>query len=101
MARYRMTPRSTGERRWRLSVTNVDQADSLYLLLAEVLDVPASTLTEDSSPNDIPTWDSVASMTLMLMLEETFGITFVAEEIAMLTSVRATRKILRDKGAAV
>jgi acyl carrier protein len=40
-------------------------------------------------------------MTLMVMLEETFGITFVAEEIAMLTSVRATRQILRDKGAAV
>lgn len=63
--------------------------------------MPTSTLTEDSSSKDIPTWDSLASMRLMVALEESFGITFVAEEIAMLTSVQATREILRDKGAAV
>lgn len=82
-------------------MSKMDDADTLHALIAEVLDLPAKTVTEDSSPETIPVWDSLANMTLMITLEETFGVTFLAEEIAMLTSVRATRTLLRSKGAAV
>jgi acyl carrier protein len=37
----------------------------------------------------------------MVLLEETYDIAFEAEELAMLTSVGAVRRILREKGVAV
>jgi acyl carrier protein len=75
--------------------------DQLVRLVAEALNVSAETLTEDSSTETVPTWDSVAGMSLMVLLEETYDIAFEAEELAMLTSVGAVRRMLREKGAAI
>jgi acyl carrier protein len=80
---------------------SIVQADSLRAVLSEVLDVPARTLTEDSSPETVSAWDSLATMRLMVALEEVFNVTFLAEEVAGLTSVAAVRAILRQKGVAV
>jgi acyl carrier protein len=80
---------------------SIVQADSLRVVLAGVLEVPVGTLTEDSSPETVPTWDSLATMRLMVTLEEVFDVTFLAEEVAGLTSLAAVRAILRQKGLAV
>jgi acyl carrier protein len=80
---------------------SIVQADSLRAVLAEVLEMPARTLTEDSSPETVGAWDSLATMRLMVTLEEVFDVTFLAEEVAGLTSVAAVRAILRQKGVAV
>jgi acyl carrier protein len=75
--------------------------DQLVTLVAEALNVSAETLTDDSSTETIPTWDSVAGTSLMVLLEETYDIAFEAEELAMLTSVGAVRRMLREKGVAI
>jgi acyl carrier protein len=72
-----------------------------YTLVAEALGVPAETLTDESSTETIVAWDSIAGMSLIVLLEETYDIAFEAEELAMLTSVGAIRCLLRDKGVAV
>jgi acyl carrier protein len=45
--------------------------DQLFTLVAEALSGPPETLTDDSSTETIATWDSVAGMSLMVLLEET------------------------------
>ena len=75
--------------------------DQLLTLIAEALNVSPRTLTDDSSTETIPTWDSVAGMSLMVLLEETYDVAFEAEDVAMLTSVGAVRRLLREKGVAI
>jgi acyl carrier protein len=78
-----------------------NSSDQLLTVFAEALNVSAETLTDDSSTETIPTWDSVAGMSLMVLLEETYDIAFEAEELAMLTSVGAVRRMLREKGVEI
>jgi acyl carrier protein len=75
--------------------------DALHRLVAEAMDVPAASLTDDSSPETVATWDSAAGMSLIVLLEETYGIFFETEEIGRLTSVGAIRQVLRGKGIAL
>jgi acyl carrier protein len=75
--------------------------DELLRLVAETMDVPAASLSEDSSTETIASWDSHAGMSLIVLLEETYGIAFEAEEIGELTSVGAIRRMLREKGIAL
>src|SRR5262249_13842286 len=84
------------------AVMNDDGAvDELRRLVAEAMDVPALSLSDDSSPETIASWDSHAGMSLIVLLEETYGIAFEAEEIGQLTSVGAIRGVLREKGIAL
>lgn len=74
--------------------------DQLRRLVAEAMDIPAASVTDASSSETIASWDSATGMSLMVLLEETYGVFFEAEEIARLTSVGAIREMLRDKGVA-
>jgi acyl carrier protein len=78
---------------------NDDRAvDELYMLVAEAMEVPAASLTDASSAETVATWDSATGMSLIVLLEETYGIAFEAEEMLRLTSVGAIRQMLRQKG---
>jgi acyl carrier protein len=76
-------------------------SDQLLTVFVEALNVGAETLTDESSTETIPTWDSVAGVSLMVLLEQIYDIAFEAEELAMLTSVGAVRRMLREKGVAI
>jgi acyl carrier protein len=78
----------------------VSTVDDLLMLVAEAMDVPAESLNDDSSSETIASWDSHASMSLVVLLEETYGITFEAEEINGLSSIGAIREMLREKAVA-
>jgi acyl carrier protein len=70
-------------------------ADSrLRKVLADVLGVDPSKLTDNDSPTTIPTWDSVGHIQLMLAIEAEFGVTFSPDLLATLTSVGAIRRHL-------
>lgn len=60
--------------------------DKLRKVMAEVFDVPASDINEDTSPHTIPTWDSIKHINLVLALQNEFGVRFDNEEIPTLTS---------------
>ena len=61
--------------------------DRVISIVSRVLGVPASSISEDSSPDTIGHWDSLAHMRLMLALEEEFGLRFTDEEIMSMTRV--------------
>lgn len=75
--------------------------DPLCALVAEALGVRPEAVSDDSSTESIEAWDSIAGMSLLVLIEETYGIAFEAGEMALLTSVSAIRRLLRDKGASV
>jgi len=56
-------------------------------LLAEAIQVPIEIVTPDLAFGDLPQWDSLGHMEVMLKLEEEFGIAIDAEMIANLISI--------------
>jgi acyl carrier protein len=58
-------------------------------LLAEVFEVPFEQVTPELAFGDLPQWDSLGHMDLMMRLEERFGVDISTETIAELVSVPA------------
>jgi acyl carrier protein len=67
-------------------------------LLAEAIQVPGEMVTADLSFGDLPQWDSLGHMEVMLRLEEEFGVAIDAETIAQLISIPEICRFLEDKG---
>lgn len=75
--------------------------DRLFALFAEELDVDAETLGEDSSPDTIDTWDSLAAMRLVAAIESEFDVRLSTKEIMKMRSIGIARSVLRDKNVDV
>jgi acyl carrier protein len=58
-------------------------------LLAEVFEVPLEQVTPELEFGDLPQWDSLGHMDLMMRLEDRFGLEITTEAIAELVSVPA------------
>ena len=76
-------------------------SDKLIELFAEELSVPASLLSDQSSPDTVEQWDSLAAMRLVAALEAEFGVRFTTKEIMKMRTVGIARSVLKEKGAAV
>ena len=48
--------------------------DKIYRIVADVLDVPIEEITDESSAYNIPDWDSLEHLDLILALEDEFNI---------------------------
>jgi len=72
--------------------------DNLPAIIAEALDIPCEGVTESASMDLTEKWDSAASMTIILQVEEAYGVTFEAEEIVECTSLVKIRNILKQHG---
>jgi acyl carrier protein len=72
--------------------------DPLTDVFAEGLRVDVSSLSETTSPQNTPQWDSLAAMTLVTLLEDTFEIRLSTREIMKMNSIAAARSVLRSKG---
>jgi acyl carrier protein len=67
-------------------------------LLAEAIQVPEEMVTPDLSFGDLPQWDSLGHMEVMLRLEDEFGVAIDADTIAQLISIPEICSFLEDKG---
>jgi acyl carrier protein len=61
--------------------------DRVRGIAADVLEVPITQVTPDSSPETLETWDSVHHLNLVLALEQEFNLQFEPEEIDQLDNV--------------
>ena len=59
----------------------------LEIIFREVLDNRSLELTEASSVFNVPNWDSVATVQIVLATESEFGIRFTTDELAGIKSV--------------
>jgi acyl carrier protein len=63
--------------------------EQVQAILAEAIQVPIEDITPDLAFGDLPQWDSMGHMEVMLRLEEKFGVEINADTIATLVSVPA------------
>ncbi len=67
-------------------------------LLAEAIQVPLELVTPDLAFGDLPQWDSLGHMEVMLRLEDQFGIAIDADRIARLISIPEICRFLEENG---
>jgi len=70
----------------------------LFQAVADVFRIDIATVTEDTSPDTIPKWDSLGVVHLVTELEQAFGIQFDILEIADFRNVGIIKSILIEKG---
>ena len=66
-------------------------------VMAAVFEVPVDEITDESSPDNIESWDSLKHMNLVLALEEEFNIGFEDDEIVEMMNYALIRLILSKK----
>ena len=72
-------------------------SDALIQLFAEVLQVDPTDLNEDSSPDNVKQWDSLAAMELVAAIEEKFKVKLSTKEIMKMSTIGRARKVLQGK----
>ena len=71
----------------------------LDAIIRRVLKIQADAPIDDLRLGDIPAWDSLTHMDLILSIETDLGLLFTGDEIAEMISVQAIRSIVAAKGA--
>ena len=77
---------------------NSSITDQVQTLLAEAIQVPVELVTPDLAFGDLPQWDSLGHMEVMMRLEEKFGVEISADTIAELISITEICKYLEKNG---
>jgi acyl carrier protein len=82
-------------------ISNQDELTAqVQTALAQALRLPSEQVTPALAFGDLPQWDSMGHMEVMMVLENRFGIEINAETIAALTSVPAICAYLQENGHA-
>jgi acyl carrier protein len=69
----------------------------LLQLFADVFEVPPEEVKPESSPDTVPTWDSIRHLNLVVALEQEFGLQFEPEEIEQMLSVELIADLVNEK----
>ena len=72
-----------------MAVTNTELQEKIITVLAQALNVDAAELSAETAFGDLPQWDSMGHMEVMILLEEHFGVEINADTISDLISVQA------------
>jgi acyl carrier protein len=83
-----------------MDLNSTQLTDRVRDLIAEALQVPEEMVTAGLSFGDLPQWDSMGHMEVMVLLEERFGVEVSADTIAALTSVDSIRAYLEENSHA-
>jgi acyl carrier protein len=71
--------------------------EELRTLVADVLRVPPSQIDDSSTPQHFENWDSIQHVSLVVAIEEQFGVEFEPEEIRNMESIGKIDEILSWK----
>ena len=80
------------------TAANAGLTDRVQHLLAEAIQVPPDLVTPDLAFGDLPQWDSLGHMEVMMRLEDQFGVEISADTIAELISIPEICKYLQEQG---
>ena len=67
-------------------------------IFREVFEEPALAISAETKAEDIPQWDSLTHINLIIALEEEFGIQFTSQEVTSMTCVGDLFTLLEQKG---
>lgn len=71
--------------------------NQIQAILAEAIQVPEELVTPDLAFGDLPQWDSLGHMEVMMRLEDEFGIEINADTIAELVSIPEITKYIEEQ----
>jgi acyl carrier protein len=69
--------------------------------MAAVLGIAELSLTEASSPDTIPAWDSLNHLNVIMAMEQEFGVEFSPDDAMNMVDVSRIRSLLRGYGVEV
>jgi acyl carrier protein len=70
---------------------------ALREVMATVFEAEADSIGPDTSMDTVPAWDSLRHMTLVLALEQEFGVQIPDEEAGAITSYPLIALVLREQ----
>jgi acyl carrier protein len=72
--------------------------DAITPVFRQVFDDPALILTEDLNADDVPLWDSLNHIVLIVELEALTGLTFGTDQLAALANVGDFVELIANMG---
>ena len=70
----------------------------LEQIVAKVLAVDVSTISDASNAKNTPNWDSMRHIELLLAVEVAYGVQFTMAEITSMQNLGDMRRLLIDRG---
>ena len=70
--------------------------ERVFKIMSNVFKVPLEEVNEDSSPDNIASWESIKHMELVLALEEEFAIEFAPEQIGEILNGALVIEIVKE-----
>jgi acyl carrier protein len=77
----------------------VDTFKEIQKIIALNLGAPSASIHSESKASDLPDWDSLRHLLIVMDIEQTFGFKFVMEEIAGLDSVEKIQQAVEKRVA--
>ena len=71
-------------------------SNKLYSIISKVMDVPESEINDQTSPENIESWDSFHGLVLVDELENNFNVKFTIEEIADVQNVADIKRHIKN-----
>lgn len=72
-----------------MTKTDLNLVERVQVVLAAALNVDASEITAETQFGDLPQWDSMGHMEVLVALEKEFGVEVSADTITNLVSIPA------------
>ena len=72
--------------------------DRVAVVISGVLGIPPESVVDDTSPDNVKKWDSLAHLNIVMALEAEFQLALSPEEAMEMLSVGLIRTILREHG---
>ena len=72
--------------------------DRLATIFEKVFSIETADFSANLTPEDVLRWDSLGHMTLVMDLEDAFGVHFEVDEITEMTSAGKIVELLKAKG---
>ena len=70
----------------------------LKSVLAKILQIKETEITDDTAPENVETWDSFNGLVIVSALEKEFNVNFTMEEITSVKNVKDIKKCLLKHG---
>jgi len=70
--------------------------DRIKIVISQVLNISPSEITDDFTRDSADNWDSINQLTIVVALEEEFGVEFNDEQISQLLSFKLINIILNE-----
>ena len=75
--------------------------DTIKSTIAGTFELPLESINEASSSESIEKWDSVGHINLVMALEQSLGLSFTMDEIALMKDFQAICKVVATKAGEV